>query len=84
MPEAAVDEDYPPQSWENHVGLSGKLGDVKLVSEPHPMHEPPDRHLWLGIFASNERHALASFLLRQVVHGMRATYAILFRRREVC
>ena len=60
MPEAAVDEDYLSESWEDEVWLPRKTFNVKAISEAKPMQLLTHEHFWSCIFRPDAAHVFTS------------------------
>jgi hypothetical protein len=58
--EAAPHLDDAPPTGKRHVGPPGQVRAVKAEAVAHPVHETPDKHLRLGVLASDRPHDAAS------------------------
>lgn len=60
--------DFTP-TGEYQIRIAREVTYVQPIPESHPMDEPPDHHLRLGVFRTNSAHPLASLSGGQGVHG---------------
>ena len=56
MPEAAMDQDHFPQSWEYKIGRAGQIAPVKTVSEAQTVCETANCDLGTGVPSSYAGH----------------------------
>jgi hypothetical protein len=68
MPEAAMHEYHLPPGWEYKVRGAWQVAAMKRVAKPKPMRQSTHHHLWLGVLASHQRHALRALPLGEGVH----------------
>jgi len=83
MPEAPMNEQYPPSPCEHEVWTSGERFHVEPIAISEPIDHLPDAHLRLRVLAADAPHVLAPHLGRNPIHfdspGVKYLFANLFR-----
>jgi hypothetical protein len=69
VPEASVNEDNQPATWQDDVWTPGQALDVQPESKPSRMHGPPEHEFRASIPPSDRGHHPAACLRVDSIHG---------------
>jgi len=68
MPKASMNKYQFSFDRENQVWATRQRADVKTITIPQPMNEPPDDHFRTGVLAANRLHRRTAVRSAEVIH----------------